>query len=125
MDGTCPPMSHALPTLMLESLFGITKTSLEAKVEMSDQPIEARWDAQPKVEFGGHTIEEGKVGPEEEAPLPLQGSIELSLEVESTSKGGVMQLGDDNILMEASDKHGEACTIMVASPVIANEEVES
>lgn len=64
---------------MLESLVKITETSPKARVNMSDQPIEAVVDAQSEVESGSYLVEEGNVGPKEEAPLPLQGSTKLSL----------------------------------------------
>lgn len=62
-----PPMSPALIALMLVSLFGITKTYLEARVEVSDQPIEVGADAKPKAKSSSHLIKEGEVGPDEEA----------------------------------------------------------
>lgn len=66
---------------MLESLFGIIETSPEAKIETSNQPIEAGVDDQLEVEYGSQTVKEGMVGLGEESP---QGLAEPSLEVELT-----------------------------------------
>lgn len=69
---------------MLASLFRITKTRLEVGVEVSNQPIEVGMDAKSEVKIGSHLVKEGEVDPDEEAPLYLYISIELSLEIDLT-----------------------------------------
>lgn len=61
-----PPVISTLIVSMLESPFGITKTSLEVEVKASYQPIKEGVNASSEVEFGSHPIEEGKADPEEE-----------------------------------------------------------
>lgn len=73
---------------MLASIFGITKTSLEARVEINNQPIEAGANSKPKSKFGSHPIKEGEASPDKEALQPLQGYMELSPVVELTPKKG-------------------------------------
>lgn len=74
-------MSPVLIAPMLASLFGVTKTSPEAGMETSDQPIEVGADVKSDVKTGSHSIEECEVSYDKEVPLPLQGSAKLSLEV--------------------------------------------
>lgn len=69
------PASPILTASMLASLFGMTETSPKAGVEVSDQSIEIGTDTKSEAKIGSHPIEEGKVSPDEEAPLPLQGSL--------------------------------------------------
>lgn len=75
-------IDSTLTTSMLEFLFGIIEIGHETKEGVSEQPIEARGVALSEAKFGGHPIEEGKVGPKEMEPLPTQGSTWLSMEKE-------------------------------------------
>lgn len=71
-------MNPLLTTPIVASLFKIIETSLDAGVEMSDQPIEVGTNAEPEVKPGSHPIGEGEVGLDDEMPLPLSGSSKLS-----------------------------------------------
>lgn len=80
---------------MLASIFRIIETNPKAKVEGSGQPIEIGVDTKPEVKFGSHPIEEGEVNLDKKVPLPLQGSAELTLEVELILEIEEMQLGGE------------------------------
>lgn len=64
-----PPASSILIAPILATLFGITKTSPKDGVEMSDPSIEVGVDAKLVVESISHSIKEGEIGSDEEAPL--------------------------------------------------------
>lgn len=91
-----PPTSPVIPTLMLVYLFGITETSPEVRVEVSNQPIEVGVDAKLEVKVSGLSIKEGEVvsngeakaddRPIEEVPIPSQGSTNIFSMAELTPK---------------------------------------
>lgn len=124
MDRTYPSVSPILTALILASLFRITKTSPEARLEMSNPPIGVGADTELEVETGSHHVKEGDVGSKEEVPLPLQGYVEASPKVELTRKIEE-QLGSDGTPIEASNKHGEASATMAASSIMAMGESRS
>lgn len=125
MDGAYPPASLVFIASMQVSLFGITETSHEARVEMSDPPIEIRVDAEPAMKTGSHFVEKGKVSPNEEVPLPLFWSTKLSSEVVLILESKEMQLGGDSTLLEAFDEHGKVGATMVTSQVVVIEGAKS
>lgn len=75
---------------------GLIETSLEAKEEMSNQPVEVGVDTEPEAKSGSYPIEEGEVGPIEEAPPHLQVLVELSMRARLTLEIVEMQLGGNS-----------------------------
>lgn len=80
----------------------ITKT----KAGVSDQLIEVRAVASLEAKFEGHPTEESEIGPKEVNPLPTQGSIGPSMEIELAPKLEGLLLGGDECLDGACHGRG-------------------